>query len=46
MATLTVDRRSGKVVGWNIQWCENRRRYGDDHPSLRQHANESEQRGV
>ena len=27
MATLTVDRRSGKIVGWNIQWCENRRRY-------------------
>ena len=27
MATLTVDRRAGKVVGWNIQWCENRRRY-------------------
>ena len=27
MATLTVDRRAGKVVGYNIQWCENRRRY-------------------
>jgi integrase len=27
MATLTVDRRSGKIVGYNIQWCENRRRY-------------------
>ena len=27
MATLTVDRRSGEIVGYNIQWCENRRRY-------------------
>src|SRR5215469_949862 len=27
MATLTVDRRSGKIVGYNIQWCENRRRH-------------------
>ena len=27
MATLTVDRRAGEVVGYNIQWCENRRRY-------------------
>ena len=27
MATLTADRRAGKVVGYNIQWCENRRRY-------------------
>jgi integrase len=27
MATLTVDWRSGKIVGYNIQWCENRRRY-------------------
>jgi integrase len=27
MATLTEDRRAGKVVGYNIQWCENRRRY-------------------
>ena len=27
MATLTVDRRSGKIVGYNIQWSENRRRY-------------------
>ena len=27
MATLTVDRRSGVIVGYNIQWCENRRRY-------------------
>ena len=27
MATLTVDRRAGQVVGYNIQWCENRRRY-------------------
>ena len=27
MATLTVDRRSGTIVGYNIQWCENRRRY-------------------
>ena len=27
MATLTVDRRSGVVVGYNIQWCENRRRH-------------------
>ena len=27
MATLTVDRRAGKVVGYNIQWCENRRRF-------------------
>ena len=27
MATLTVDRRAGKVVGYNIQWSENRRRY-------------------
>jgi integrase len=27
MATLTVDRRSGKVVGYNIQWRENRRRH-------------------
>jgi len=27
MATLTVDRRSGEIVGYNIQWYENRRRY-------------------
>jgi integrase len=27
MATLTVDRRAGEIVGYNIQWCENRRRY-------------------
>gem|GEM_PF-6245698 len=32
MATLTVDRRSGKIVAHqnqyrNIQWCENRRRH-------------------
>ena len=27
MATLTVDRRSGAIVGYNIQWSENRRRY-------------------
>ena len=27
MATLTVDRRAGQIVGYNIQWCENRRRY-------------------
>ena len=27
MATLSVDRRSGKIVGYNIQWCENHRRY-------------------
>ena len=27
MATLTVDRRSGVIVGYNIQWCENRRRH-------------------
>ena len=27
MATLTVDRRSGQIVGYNIQWCENRHRY-------------------
>ena len=27
MATLTVDRRSGAIVGYNIQWCENRRRH-------------------
>ena len=27
MATLTVDRRSGKIVGYNIQWCEGKRRY-------------------
>ena len=26
MATLTVDRRAGEVVGYNIQWRENRRR--------------------
>jgi integrase len=27
MATLTVDRRAGEVVGYNIQWCEGKRRY-------------------
>jgi integrase len=27
MATLTVDRRSGKIVGYNIQWSEGKRRH-------------------
>jgi integrase len=27
MATLTVDRRAGEVVGYNIQWCEGKRRH-------------------
>jgi len=27
MATLTADRRSGVIVGYNIQWCENHRRH-------------------
>jgi integrase len=27
MATLTVDRRSGQIVGYNIQWFEAKRRY-------------------
>jgi hypothetical protein len=27
MATLTIDRRDGKTVGYNIQWSENRRRF-------------------
>ena len=26
MATLTIDRRSGKVVGYNVQWYEGKRR--------------------
>ena len=26
MATLTTDRRSGKIVGYNVQWCEDKQR--------------------
>jgi hypothetical protein len=26
MATLTIDRRFGKTAGYNIQWCEGKRR--------------------
>jgi len=27
MATLTVDRRSGKIAGYNVQWYEGKRRF-------------------
>ena len=26
MATLTTDRRSGKIAGYNVQWCEDKQR--------------------
>ena len=27
MATLTIDRRSGKIAGYNVQWYEGKRRF-------------------